>query len=258
LQAVPVASELVIGKAVRVPFGVLDHNTPVTDATVHGQLFYVGPSGKQPKGSFDAPFDGDQLEGAGAYIAHLDLPQAGTWGADLTLQRPNGETARAEVPLSEAGQVLAAPIIPGIGQPAPRSHNLTLRDVAQVSLIDTGNPPDDMHQVSIADAIAAHQPALVVFASPGFCTSRICGPEVHVVQSLETAYRSRMAFIHVEIWTNYSPDPSKKTEAPTVLQWRLQTEPWVFVIDPNGIIRARFEGPTGADEIKAAIDSMLA
>lgn len=252
------ASELVAGKDVRVSFGVLDHNTPVTDAHVHGELLLQSGDAKQPEGPFDAIFDGDQLQGAGAYVTHLDLPQPGSWLADLTLQRPNGEYAQVEVPLSGGGAVLPAPLVPGVGQPAPRSHNPTVHDVADVSLIDTGNPPDDMHQVSIADAVAAHRPAVVVFASPGFCTSRICGPEVHVIQSLEPAYGSRLAFIHVEIWTNYKPDPAKKTEAPTVLEWRLQTEPWVFLIDQNGIIRARFEGPAGADEIKSAIDAMLA
>lgn len=251
------ASELVVGRAVRVPFGVLDHNTPVTDARVQGELFYEAGGTKQRKGDFQPTFDGDQLEGAGAYVAHLDLAQPGTWVADLTLQRPDGESARTEIPLSGGGPVVASPVVPGVGQAAPRSHNPTVHDVADVSLIDTGTPPDDMHQVSIADAIAAHRPSVVVFASPAFCTSRICGPEVHVVQSLEPAYASRLAFIHVEVWTNYKPDPSKKTEAPTVLEWRLQTEPWVFVIDANGIIRARFEGPAGADEIKAAIDAML-
>ena len=51
------------------------------------------------------------------------------------------------------------------GQVRRLSRNATQRDVADVSEIDSGIPPDDMHEVSIADAIAQHRPALVVFAT---------------------------------------------------------------------------------------------
>jgi hypothetical protein len=154
--------------------------------------------------------------------------------------------------------VIATPIVPAVGQLAPQSHNPTVKDVSDVGLIDSGQPPNDMHELSIADAIAKHRPALVVFASPAFCQTRICGPEVKVVQSLEPDYRDRLAFIHVEIYRDFKPDPTKKQLSQTVLDWRLQTEPWVFLIDSKGIIRARFEGPTDRDEIKAAIDRLLA
>src|SRR6266480_2652421 len=149
--------------------------------------------------------------------------------------------------------------------PAPTSPTWTLtRPVTGVwisrlhvrvaSVFRSGWPPDDMHELSIAEAIAQHRPTLVVFASPAFCTSRICGPEVHVVQSLEPDYRGRLAFIHIEIYRDFKPDPSKRQLAPTVAEWRLTTEPWIFLIGPNGVIQARFEGPTATDEVKAAID----
>jgi len=153
--------------------------------------------------------------------------------------------------------VIALPVVPGVGQPAPPTHNLTVRDVSDVETIDSGRPPDDMHQLSIADAIQQHRPALVVFATPAFCVSKACGPEVKVVQSLEPAYRDRVAFIHVEIYRDFKPDPSKKQLAQAVIDWRLQTEPWIFLIDSKGIIQARFEGPTATDEVKAAIDQLL-
>ena len=77
------------------------------------------------------------------------------------------------------------------------------------------------------------------------------------MQSLEPTYRDRLAFIHVEVYRDFKPDPAQKQLSQTVLEWRLQTEPWVFLIDSQGIIRARFEGPTGRDELKAGIDRLL-
>jgi hypothetical protein len=253
LAAQAVATEMVVGDQ-RVPIGILDHNTPITDATVHVRSFYVGSGSGVFKGVSAAAFKGEGLQGAGIYAAHLNFDLPGNWRLDVTASRPNGDHAVMHVPII----VLAHPIVPGVGQPAPKSNNPTAGTVPDVSLLDTGQPPDDMHQVSIAQAIAGHKPTLVVFASPAFCTSQLCGPEVKVVQALEPTYKDKLAFIHVEIYMNYKPDPAKRQVAPTVTEWRLQSEPWIFLIDSTGTIRERFEGAAGADEVKAAIDRLLA
>ncbi|TMF57877.1 MAG: thioredoxin family protein [Chloroflexi bacterium] len=255
LQGEIVASEVVVGDQ-RLPLGILEQNTPVNDATVHVRAFYLGAaSGSQMRGQADAPFKGEGLEGKGVYVARLKFDIAGSWLAEITAQRAaDGAHAVIHLPFN----VVANPVVPAVGQPAPRSHNPTAKDVSDVSTIDSGTPPDDMHQISIADAIAQQRPTLVIFATPAFCQTATCGPEVKVVQSLEPAYQGRLAFIHVEIYRDYKPDPTKRQFAQTVLDWRLQTEPWIFLIDSKGIIRARFEGPTATDEVKAAIDQLLA
>lgn len=255
LQAQIIATELVAGAQQRVPIGITDHNTPVSDATVHVRAFLLENSNQAVlKGESDAPFKGAGLEGGGVYVAHLDLMPAGNWGLQITASRPTG----AHLTQQLAFNVISNPVVPAVGQPAPKSNSPTVRDHPDVSTIDTGDPPDDMHQLSIGQAIAQHRATLVVFASPAFCTSRACGPEVKVVQSLEPTYKDRLTFIHIEIYTNYKPDPSKRTIAPTVVEWRLQTEPWIFLIDANGIIRARFEGPAAGDELAAAVNQLLA
>jgi len=253
LQAQVVATELLTGAQQRVPIGILDHNTPVNDATVHVRAFLLQGSTAVFKGESDAPFKGAGLEGAGAYVAHLDLNPAGNWGMDLTASRPSGERLTQRL----AFNVTATPIVPAVGQAAPLSRSPTIREVPDAEAIDSGRPPDDMHQISIADAIAQHRPTLVVFASPAFCTSRTCGPEVKAVQSLEPAYKAQLTFIHVEIYRDFVPDPSKRKLAQTVLDWRLQTEPWIFLVDAKGIIQTRFEGATATDELKSALDQLL-
>lgn len=253
LQAQVVATEIVVGNQQRVPIGITDHNTPVTDATVHVRSFVLNGNTGVFKGESDAPFKGQGLEGGGTYVAHLSFDKPGYWGIEVTASRPNGAHTTVRLPMN----VIALPVVPGVGQPAPATHNPTVRDVADVETIDSGRPPDDMHQLSIADAIAQHRPTLVVFATPAFCTSNACGPEVKVIQGLEPAYRDRLTFIHVEIYRDFKPDPSKKQLAQAVIDWRLQTEPWIFLIDSKGIIQARFEGPAATDEVQAAIDQLL-
>ena len=47
-----------------------------------------------------------------------------------------------------------------------------------------------------------------------------------------------MAFTHQEIWQDFT---EKKVFAP-VAEWRLKSEPWTFVVNPDGIVDAKFEG----------------
>lgn len=251
LQAVLVASELAVGEQ-RVPIGILDRNTPVNDATVHLRAYRQTPTDPLLSET-DAPFKGDGLEGNGAYVGYLKFSTVGMWQIEVTAR----QGSRAPTTTRLQANVLARLSVPAVGDGAPRSRNPTIRDVAHVEDIDSGHPPNDMHELSIADAIAVHRPTLVVFATPAFCTSAMCGPEVHAVQALEPAYRDRLTFIHVEIYQDYRPDPAKRHFTPTVQEWRLQSEPWVFLIDSSGTIRAAFEGPTATDEIRAAIDRTL-
>jgi hypothetical protein len=39
----------------------------------------------------------------------------------------------------------------------------------------------------------------------------------------------------------------------SVTQWGLLSEPWIFTVDKDGIVRGSFEGVVGDDELKAAI-----
>jgi hypothetical protein len=253
LQATLVASQLLVGTQ-RFPIGVLSRNTPVIDARVHVRAFFVLANSAQARGQADAPFKGDGLQGKGLYVAQLAFDTPGQWLAIISVSRPDGSSTSVNVPF----KVTVKGAVPGVGDEAPKSHNQTLKDVPDVSYVDSGVPPNDMHQLSIADAIDQHRPALVVFATPGFCSSATCGPQVRAVEALEPTYRSRLAFIHVEIYRDFKPDPSKRQLTPTVLEWHLQTEPWVFLIDRMGVIRAAFEAATATDDLLAGIDRMLA
>jgi hypothetical protein len=141
-----------------------------------------------------------------------------------------------------------------LGTLAPRSRNLIASDVRDLRQIDTSQNPDPrLHQVRIADAIAQRKPQLIVFATPQFCTSRMCGPVVDIVRQLLPAYNKRVAFIHQEIWQDFA---SKKV-FPTVAEWRLVSEPWTFVVDGEGIIRGKFEGLMTARELEQALQQTL-
>jgi hypothetical protein len=253
VQALIVASVIAVGPR-RFPIGILVAGTPVADATVHVRAYAASAGAVTLKAESDAPFRGDGLEGRGLYVAHLDLDTPGRWLAQITVQRAGSRPATVNQPF----QVVERTLVPMVGQPAPRSNSPTVADVPDASYIDSGVPPDDMHAVSIATAIAQHRPTLVVFATPAFCSSVTCGPQVHAVQALEPAYRDRLTFVHVEVYQNFKPDPSRRQLSPTMLEWHLETEPWVFLIDSAGILRAEFESAAATDELREALDRLLA
>jgi hypothetical protein len=252
LRAMLVASQFLVGVQ-RFPLGVLDHGTTVTDAAVHVRVFASIGGSAELRSDADAPFHGEGLDGGGIYVAQLHLDVPGQWLAEITMILPDATRTTNALPF----RVRTGGDAPAAGQPAPRSHNPTASDVADVSVIDSGVPPDDMHAISIADAIAQHRPTLIVFATPAFCASAICAPEIHAVQRLEPAYRDRLTFVHVEIYMNLQPDPAQRELSPTVREWHLQTEPWVFLVDPAGEVSAAFEGPAATDELRLAIDRMV-
>ena len=61
---------------------------------------------------------------------------------------------------------------------------------------------------------------------------------------------SGVRFIHVEIYKDN--DPAKGVNQ-WVTQWNLPSEPWVFVVGPDGKIRDRFEGTVSVRELDASV-----
>lgn len=186
----------------------------------------------------------------GIYVAQLVLERPGPWGLEIVARHGDGiaDAARLRV------HALPATRSPQPGTPAPRSRNLIASDVSDLRQIDTSDPPDPrLHQTRIADAIRQGRPHVVVFATPKFCTSRVCGPVLDVVRSLIPAYAKRVAFVHQEIW---QPGGMERL-APTVEEWNLRSEPWTFVVDGAGIVRARFEGVMTRRELEAALQQVL-
>jgi hypothetical protein len=186
----------------------------------------------------------------GLYISRLTFAHPGPWGIELQARDDSGSlaTARLTVMVSETSQT------PALSSPAPRSRNLVAADVRDLRQIDTSQKPDPrLHRVRIVDAIAQRKPQLIVFATPQFCTSRMCGPVVEIVRQLLPEYNKQVAFAHQEIWQDFA---SKKV-FPTVEEWRLVSEPWIFIVDSDGIIRAKFEGLVTGRELEAALQEVL-
>jgi hypothetical protein len=140
---------------------------------------------------------------------------------------------------------------PDVGASAPASQTPTVEN-ATIEQLSTSRVPDrELYQSSIADALRDRVPFVVVFATPAYCQTRTCGPVVDVVSTVRRAHANDpVRFIHVEVYEDN--DPAKDVNR-WMKEWKLPSEPWVFVVGADGRVRDRFEGPVSARELEASV-----
>jgi len=198
----------------------------------------------------------------GLYVASVAFPDAGRWGTRFDATFPDGtvRSVRADYDVAESGST------PGLGARVARVDTPTLADAAgEVKRISTDSDPElRFYQVSIADALAAGEPFVVVFATPAFCESRLCGPTLETAKAVARDY-PEITFINVEPYrmvirdgslqpdldADGRPQPAAWTNA-----WGLRSEPYTFVIGADGAVLAKFEGVMGEDELRRALEAL--
>jgi cbb3-type cytochrome oxidase cytochrome c subunit len=116
-----------------------------------------------------------------------------------------------------------------------------------------------MHDKTIAEAVTNGKPTVIVFATPAFCTSQICGPTKDLVDDLYGAYADQANFVHVEPYDVAKARAGEDLVPITLLtqEWGLTSEPWVFVVDSSGMISAKFDGIASYEELEAALTDTL-
>lgn len=185
----------------------------------------------------------------------VELTQEGWWGADLTVER-GGERHEG---LRLRFFVLADAEEPAVGEPAPPTQQRTLAGGVDIAELSTAQPPNpEMHRLTIADALELDRPLVVTFATPAFCQTRFCGPVLEqVVTPLSERYDGRVEFVHIEPFDLARVrDESAFVPVPAMAEWGLSTEPWVFVVDAQGLVAAKFEGVVSQEEIVEVLERL--
>ena len=198
----------------------------------------------------------------GSYSVALTFDRAGPWRLDVAVE--DGEV-QGETTIDL--EVVEDSPVPAVGERPPLSRTKTLDEVGDAAQLTTDyNADAELYRISVAEAIESPRPAVVVFATPAFCTSPTCGPQVETVKELKALYRGRADFVHVEIYDRpeeIQGDLSRATLAPAVAEWGFSSLPhwfnesWVFIMDDRGIVRQRFEGYATLEELEAALVETL-
>ncbi|HEX5990417.1 MAG TPA: hypothetical protein VFY75_09420 [Solirubrobacterales bacterium] len=185
------------------------------------------------------------------YSTELNLPGAGEWKIAAIIKE-DGELRGTPVGTAVVGEFKR---IPRPGQEAPLIHTPTAQDVGgDLSKITTRIPPDTQNKVDYAEALGK-EPIVLLFATPEFCQSRVCGPVVDVAEQAREEFGNKAAFIHMEIYNDN--DPAKRVRH-QVRAFHLPTEPYLFTIDRRGIVRAAVEGAFGLKLMHEAVDKAIA
>jgi hypothetical protein len=254
--------DLGMGRQQRISFVLSDDHDLVRLPALQYEVFRFaegagGPSGDAVSRGI-AKFYAFPADSRGLYSATVDLLTPGTWGLRLQVPMPNGSVASTLFAFEVAARAKA----PSVGDRAPRSRNRTLAEVGSVAELSTGSAPDrTLYERTIAQAIEARRPLILVFASPGFCTNALCGPQVEQLSELHRDYAGAASFIHVDIYENPAVVRERGLEAgvrtPLLQEWGLGTDEWTFVIDNDGVVAARFEGFAPRVEVEAALRAVL-
>lgn len=192
----------------------------------------------------------DGLDTPSIYVANFHAPAPGTY---WILAKPQGTA------VGGLGNVVVRrrSYSPAVGATAPDSKTPTLATTGgKLASLTTATHPDrSLYTTSVAEALSAHAPFVVTFATPKFCTSRTCGPVVDVVSHVRKQLSgSTVRFIHVEVFAGN--DPARGYNR-WMRDWKLQSEPWVFLVGRDGRIKAKFEGPLSSGELLAAVKAKL-
>jgi hypothetical protein len=188
---------------------------------------------------------------AAVYVTHVDFPSKGEWQI-AALIRENGKLTASLLPSAVVGVYKR---VPRVGQKAPLIHTPTPSDVGgDLTKITTRIPPDTQNEVDYADVLG-RKPIVLLFATPQFCQSRVCGPVVDVAEQLKQTYGKKAAFIHMEIYKENDPSKGPRSQ---VKAFHLPGEPFLFAIGRDGRVEAVVDGAFGLEELTRVVKKLVA
>jgi hypothetical protein len=233
----------------RVPFVLFQGSTPITDVqSISVVAFDLGSGTPEPGWTGSAVGYNDY--NIPYWVVFPQVPHAGYWGLGAVVTLADGSKSQAQFTI----QTVDSPSAPKIGDTPPSSQNRTLATEPDLAKLTSDvSPEPGLYQMTVADALKSGKPTVVTFATPAYCTSRLCAPVVNSVKTVYRDFKDKVNFIHIEVYKTFSP----LVYADEMAQWHLQSEPWTFVLGSDGKVTARFGGPVSPRELEQALQPLL-
>jgi hypothetical protein len=261
LQVVPVTTQLWAGDNDLILELFDGESVPIVDPDAHVTVTLVAPDGT-PQAPVTPELRRFVSSGRDLYVTRLPFDQPGPWRADVTVEGATGTVAgQADLTVRPDDGT------PALGSEVPDVATPTMRDVLNLvrSLSSDPDPIPEFYTWSVSELLAARQPFVLVFDSYVFRPNEACGGVLGMVHEIYTEF-PRLSVVHAEPWaTSYEtgtltldpPDgPAQLTAAAAA--YGLGEPPWVFVVDREGRLHAKFEGVVGTDELRAAMAAVNA
>ncbi len=204
-----------------------------------------------PKSEFESQTTSESPRTARVvYSAELNLP-AGRECRPAALIKEGSEVGAKVLPGFTPGEFTE---VPRVGEEPPQIHTPTAQDVGgDLAKITTRVPPDTLNKVDFAEALGK-EPIVLLFATPQFCQSRVCGPVVDVAQEAQEKFGGQASFIHMEIYNENDPGEGVRRQ---VRQFHLPSEPWLFTINREGLVSSAVEGAFGPELLDRDVEKAV-
>lgn len=250
-QVALASTDLAVGRE-RFAFALLDASgLPIERAAAEVAFFDLADGDTSPETTRPATYFAARMPGAGIYVVRSELARPGTWGAEITAVLEDG---RAILPQRVRFEVRAEPRGVAVGERPPPTANRTIAAGTDLAALTSDASPDPaLYALTVDDAARTGRPTLVVFATPGYCTSRVCGPVVDEVKALRAELGGAVNAVHIEVYRAFDP----LVVADEMGAWGLKTEPWVYVLDARGVVVDRLEGSVTAAELDPIVRPLI-
>lgn len=181
---------------------------------------------------------------------------------EFDVEIPGPATYQLTVDAGELGELAPIgfvatddPIQVQVGEEAPESVTRTLDDTDLADLTSDPDPSPAFYGMTVAEAVVSG-PAVVLFATPAWCTSQSCGPMLDQVKAIAPEFPD-VDYVHVEVYENiHVSDRTDLVLVPAVEEWGLPTEPWLYVIDADGVVASAFEGAISDEDLRTALEAV--
>lgn len=187
-------------------------------------------------------------EAIGLYLANVPFDRPGTWQIDFAIS--TGEPTEPFLV-----DIQAEPATVALGEPAPLVETPTVFTDPIENLTTDSDPLTSFYEMSLDSALSNGRKTVVIFATPAYCTSAACGPMLEQTKTMASEYPD-VDFLHVEVYGGFNEpgfEPDFAHLVPAVVAFGLPTEPWVFVMDEEGVVIGRFDGVLGDGEIESLL-----
>ena len=180
------------------------------------------------------------------FITYLDFESEGYW--EIYAEH-GGTLTKAVIEVKKESNTLSV----GSYIDRIKTPSLTGNKIEEIS---TDLKPDlDFYTYTLAEALEENKPILLSFSTPGLCVTATCAPQLDELKLIKDNNKDNLIVIHVEVWKNFKEIMSKGDLSigvvnESVEKFGINTEPWTFLINKNGLVVNRYQGYVSSIEIE--------
>ncbi|MEM7801257.1 MAG: hypothetical protein AAF633_18840 [Chloroflexota bacterium] len=248
IQILIPANDLAIGTP-RIPFIMMSGASQVGDAQAVS-LTAFDLSVSPPEAVWTGAAENYSDYEVPYWVVYPTIEAAGNYGFQADIITADGDQTSANFAVAFAAESIS----PGVGEMGLASQNRVLADGFELEALTSDGVPDPVfYEKKIGDILANGKPSVIAFNTPAFCQTAICAPVLNAIKGVEADLGDEIDFVHVEIYSDFQ----ELTVDQVIVEWQLQSEPWTYIIDGNGIIQERMAGPVSNAELTGVLTKVM-